>query len=99
VRVRIAADHAEVVLAGELDVATEPAIRHTMLDLLAAGHRRIVVNLDDVTFLDGTTLGVLIAAHRDATATGGTLELTDNPLCARLLKVTGMSHVFTTATP
>jgi anti-sigma B factor antagonist len=97
VRVCIAADHAEVAVAGELDLAAAPLINRTMRDLRAAGHKRLIVNLDDVTFMDWTAVATLIDAHREMTASGGTLELTPHPLCARLLKITGMTDVFTTA--
>ena len=98
VGVRLAATHVEVTLAGELDLAIAPAITGTVRDLRAAGHNHVIVNLDAVTFMDGTILGVLVAAHRDVTAAGGSLGLTAHPLCDRLLRVTGMTGVFTAAT-
>jgi anti-anti-sigma factor len=64
-----------------------------MRDLRAAGHKRLIVNLDDVTFMDWTAVETLIDAHRELTASGGTLALTPHPLCARLLKITGMTEV------
>ena len=94
VRVRIAAGRALVALVGELDLATAPAISRTVRHLLAAGHRHIVVDLGAVTFMDGTTVGVLVAAHREVTTSGGCLELTVHPLSARLLRLTGTTEVF-----
>ena len=97
VSVRLAADGVEVALAGELDLAIAPAIFRTVRDLRAAGHNRIINTLDAVTFMDASILGVLIVARRDATTSGGSLELTAHPLCDRLLKITGMTNVFTIA--
>jgi anti-sigma B factor antagonist len=94
VRVCLAAGRAQVALVGELDLATAPAISRTVRHLLAAGHRHIVVDLGAVTFMDGTTVGVLVAAHREVTTSGGSLELTVHPLSARLLRLTGTTEVF-----
>ena len=98
VSVRLAADRAEVALAGELDLATAPAITRAVRQLRSAGHQHVLVILDEVTFLDASTLDVLVAAHRDMTASGGSLRITPHPLMARLLRITGMADVFTAAT-
>ena len=92
--VRIAADHAEVTLAGELDLATAPAITQAVRNLLAAGHQHVIVNIDAVAFMDARTIGVLVAAHRDVTTSGRSLQLTAHPLCARLLEMTRTTEVF-----
>lgn len=49
-----------VVLAGELDLYRLPAVTEALQS--AASARRVVVDLREVTFLDSTTLGLLV--HR-----------------------------------
>ncbi len=47
-------------LAGELDLYTTPALRQVLLDLCAEQPKRLVVDLQEVTFVDSTGLGVLV---------------------------------------
>ncbi|MDT7545372.1 MAG: anti-sigma factor antagonist [Actinomycetota bacterium] len=58
-------DAVVISVAGELDIATAPALREQLLRVFAEqtpGH--VVVDLTLVTFLDGATLGVLVGARR-----------------------------------
>lgn len=87
-----------VAASGEIDVATAPVLRDRLTELIAAGARRIVVDLEDVDFIDSTGLGVLVGGVRQARTQDGDLRL----VCtnARLLKVfeaTGLHEVFTIA--
>ena len=91
VSLRRGVGHDVVALTGELDVSTVPQLGPVIHGLLDEGRNRITVNLDDVTFMDGSALAMLITAHRDVTRAGGSLDITHNPLCARLMTVTGMT--------
>lgn len=87
-----------VAASGEIDVATAPALRDRLNELVDAGSHRIVVDLEDVDFIDSTGLGVLVGGLRRARSEEGELRL----VCtnARLLKVfeaTGLHQVFTIA--
>jgi anti-sigma B factor antagonist len=55
-----------VVLAvsGELDMATAPELRERLDAALEAGVRRIVVDLQELTFLDSIALAMLLHASR-----------------------------------
>lgn len=90
------ADRPEVCVCSELDIATGPA-------LLAAVRRfadqppavPVTVDLGEVTFMDGTGLEALIAAHR---AVDGALVLQDPaPQVQRLLDITRV-RIFRLAT-
>lgn len=85
-----------VTVAGELDLATGPHLREVLRGLLAMSRNQLVVDLDRVTFIDSTGLGVLIAVHRRVLAAAGSLALVCNsPRCMRLMEITGMTRVFT----
>jgi anti-sigma B factor antagonist len=81
---------------GEVDVATTPALR-AELTSIPEDTAKVVVDLSEVTFLDSTGLGVLIAAMkrlRDS-ATGGRLDLVvTRPHIHKVLEVTGLTTVF-----
>jgi anti-sigma B factor antagonist len=57
---------AGVVLAvrGELDIATAPRLRAELVGAIAAGARRLVIDLSRVSFLDSVSLATLISVRR-----------------------------------
>lgn len=94
--------HRDVTLiraAGELDMTTGPLLLTRSRQLLADGHHRLILDLEDVFFCDSSGLGTLISIWRLATADGGSLILSALPArLNRLLKVTG-THTFLNAYP
>ena len=71
------------------------ALRTRLKELLTAGHRHIILNLGEVTYVDSVGLGTLIGAYTSATNTGGSLKLLHLPRgVQQLLQVTRLSTVF-----
>jgi anti-sigma B factor antagonist len=73
------------------------ALRDKLRELVEGGSRRILVNMADVTYIDSSGLGELVAAHTTATTAGGEIKLLN--LAKRvhdLLKVTKLCTVFET---
>jgi anti-sigma B factor antagonist len=58
-----------VVVRGEHDISTAPALRE-QLDELRAGGGPVVVDLSEAEFIDSAVLGVLIAAYDQSAAAG-----------------------------
>ncbi|HEX5494420.1 MAG TPA: STAS domain-containing protein [Mycobacteriales bacterium] len=82
-------------VAGEVDVYTAPTLRDRITDLLDGGHRRLVVNLTTVEFIDSTGLGVLVGALNRARELGGRLDLVcPQERVLKLLRITGLDDVF-----
>ena len=70
-------------------------LRTKIRELVAGGSRRIVLNLADVTYMDSSGLGELVAAHTTVTTAGGQMKLLN--LAKRvhdLLKLTKLYTVF-----
>jgi anti-anti-sigma factor len=81
----MAADVVQV--SGEVDLATVPALRDRLLKaIIQRPGGELAVDLDGVTVLDDTALGVLLAAAARARELGGELVLvcTDHRLLERL---------------
>jgi anti-sigma B factor antagonist len=48
---------------GELDIATAPALRERINEVLAGGTHRLVIDLTPVTFMDSVALAVILHAR------------------------------------
>ena len=78
-------------LAGELDLASAPALREQLLHLLQPGSSRLVLDLSRVSFCDASGLAVLVGMSRRARLLGGFLRLAGvSPQTARVLRLTGL---------
>jgi anti-sigma B factor antagonist len=64
-------DVAVMMVGGELDYAASPQLRERIADQIAAGGRRLVLDLSAVTFIDSTAIGVLVGAVLRLRETGG----------------------------
>jgi anti-anti-sigma factor len=80
-------------LAGELGVASVPALRERLLSLLRAGASRLVVDLSKVSMCDASGLAVLVGVSRRARRLGGFLRLAAvSPQAGRVLHSTGLDR-------
>ena len=65
-----------VALDGRVVLGEESnALREKVKGLLGAGKKKIVLNMDNVTFIDSAGLGTLVAAHHSAKNQGASLRL------------------------
>ena len=89
-------DGVEVVdVEGEIDIYTAPRLRELLIDLVSQGSYQLIVNLDQVGFLDSNGLGVLVGGLKRVRAHDGSLDL----VCTRerileILRITGLTKVF-----
>lgn len=89
-------DHDVLVVRGEIDIASTPKLRAALTGLLDRGRDHVVVDLDEVTFIDSTGLGLLLEAHRRTTESSGSLGVVCRAqLCTRLFEISGLDKVLT----
>ena len=62
-------------LHGRLDFVSATVVRQRLVGATAEGHRVLVVDLEDVPFLDSSGLGALIGGLKAARTAGGDLRL------------------------
>ena len=65
-----------VALDGRIILGDESnTLREKVKSLIAEGKKKIVLNMDNVTFIDSAGLGTLVAAHHSAKSQGASLRL------------------------
>jgi anti-sigma B factor antagonist len=82
-------------LGGEVDLYTAPEFKERMVELIEGGKKQIVVDLSKATFIDSTTLGVLVGGVKRLRPSGGSLALvcTDQNI-SKIFEITGLDRVF-----
>ena len=90
-------DHAFVIaLAGEVDLYTAPEFKQQLLDVIGQGAKDVVVDFSDTTFIDSTTLGVLVGGVKRLRTNDGQLSLVcSDRNITKIFEITGLDRVFT----
>src|SRR5439155_10956609 len=82
-------------LAGEVDLYTAPEFKQQLLDVIAQGARQVVVDFTDTTFIDSTTLGVLVGGVKRLRTNDGQLSLVcSDRNITKIFEITGLDRVF-----
>ena len=85
-----------VAVTGEIDLFTAPEFKQRMSQPIDDGVGRLIVDLSGTTFIDSSSLGVLIGAHRRLKLRGGSLVVVcDNEAIVKTFRITGLDGVFT----
>lgn len=74
-RLDLAPDEATVTLRGELDVARADEVATLLGRAVESGRPLVTVDMADVSFLDSTTLRVLLSGHHASQEAGTELEI------------------------
>src|SRR5919202_845811 len=83
-------------LAGEVDLYTAPEFKQQLLEVISHGARNVVVDFSDTTFIDSTTLGVLVGGVKRLRANDGQLSLVcSDRNITKIFEITGLDRVFT----
>ena len=84
-----------VAVGGEIDVYTAPKLRDKITELVGQGSYRLVVDMQQVEFLDSTGLGVLVGGLKKVRAHDGSLQLVCNQdRLLKIFRITGLAKVF-----
>jgi len=87
-------DHALVTAVGEIDAATAGSVDDAVSAALADGHKRVLLDFAQVTFIDSTGLGILVKSHRAAEAAGATFAVVHpTPQTRKLIGVLGLDQL------
>jgi len=94
---RLVDDETHIVsVIGEIDLFTAPEFKQHVAAPIDAGRKHVVVDLTETTFIDSSSLGVLIGAHRRLRRYEGSLVIVcNNDAIAKTFRITGLDSVFT----
>ena len=82
-------------LGGEVDLYTAPEFKERMVELIEGGKKSIVVDLSKATFIDSTTLGVLVGGVKRLRTNEGQLSLVcSDRNITKIFEITGLDRVF-----
>lgn len=82
-------------LSGEMDLRAAAELREALLKALADGEGRVVLDMSELTFIDSTTISVLIMARKRADAAGGEVTVRGVPdRVQRIFTITGIDSLF-----
>ncbi|MEE6307780.1 STAS domain-containing protein [Plantactinospora veratri] len=81
-------------LGGELDITTAPTLSAEIDELVDDGHRRLLVDLAELTFCDSSGLAAFVRGDDRAAARGGWLRLTGaTGRVERVLRISGLDDL------
>jgi anti-sigma B factor antagonist len=89
-------EHTVLEVGGEIDVYTAPKLRERITELVDQGNLEIIIDLEQVEFMDSTGLGVLVGALKKVRTLGGDLQLViSSEKVLKVFRITALTQVFT----
>lgn len=83
-----------VTVEGDLDLASAPHLKRTLVDLLGKGYGRYVLDLSQLTHMDSMGLGVLVGFHKRLDNDARLALACVPPKQRKLLELTGLDTRF-----
>lgn len=86
--------HYDVTISGELDVATVPELEKVLVPIRQAGTHDIHVNLENLSYMDSTGLGLFVGTLKSLNQNNKELYILGvNNRIKRLFEITGLSDL------
>ena len=80
-----------VCVSGEVDLLTAPGLQTRLAGCLSGRHRRLTIDISDVSFMGASGLSVLVKVAKTMRQQGGELiVLHPQPMVRRMIEVTGL---------
>ncbi|MCZ6683868.1 MAG: STAS domain-containing protein [Planctomycetota bacterium] len=85
-----------VALSGDVDLHHAPTLHATLVDIANGRPKRLIVNLEEVPYMDSSGVGTLVEILRRVTAYKGTMALVGlNPRVRSVFEITKLDKFFT----
>jgi anti-anti-sigma factor len=90
------AEELRVRVMGDLDIATTPELKRVLDGLADEQHDRLLLDLDDLQFMDASGLRAILSAHRSAQREGNRITICNSSdQVHRLFEVTNLLNYLT----
>ena len=88
-------DSIVIKLQGEVDLYAAPELKDHVNRAIESGKTKLILDLSEATFIDSTTLGILVSGMKRLRPRGGMLAvLCPDPTMARIFDITGLNRMF-----
>ena len=92
---QLANDTYAISLSGEIDLYTAPEFKQQLLEVIGQGGKEVIVDFSGTTFIDSTTLGVLVGGVKRLRTNDGQLSLVcSDRNITKIFEITGLDRVF-----
>ena len=79
---------------GQIDLSNCYRLHEAISDEVDEGNYFLIINLNKISYIDSSCLGVLLGGLEKAKKMGGALVVVGNPLVDRVLTLTGLTRIF-----
>lgn len=84
-----------IALTGDFDLHSGPEFERRVLEALGRGAEDVLVDLTEVSFIDSTTIGILMRTRKRLAPIGGRLRVvTADRNILRLFEITALDRMF-----
>lgn len=84
-----------IVLAGDFDLHSGPEFERRVLEALGRGASELLIDLTEVSFIDSTTIGILMRSRKRLAPLGGRIHIvTRDRNILRLFEITALDRMF-----
>jgi anti-sigma B factor antagonist len=84
-----------IALAGEFDLHAGPEFERRVLEAIGRGASDLLIDLSEVSFIDSTTIGILMRTRKRLAPIGGrVLVVTSDRNILRLFEITALDRMF-----
>lgn len=85
----------QVILTGEIDFASTPAVRIQLLEAMDNAAPEIVLHLADLAYIDSSGLALFIEARKLLAESGRTIRIADiSPQVGKIFNLTQLGELF-----
>lgn len=84
-------DETVMALSGELDVASSGALNEELTELIDSGTTDLVIDLQDLAFIDSTGLSAILLANKKLQGRGSLILRQPVALVRQVFEVTGLT--------
>jgi anti-sigma B factor antagonist len=84
-----------IALSGDFDLHSGPEFERAVLEAIGRGATELLVDLAEVSFIDSTTIGILMRTRKRVAPIGGRVQIvTADTNILRLFEITALDRMF-----